>query len=455
MISVLKQRLILILTVLLPALLLIFPQGVQADPSILINKGTNQLALFENGYLLDVFPVATGREPQFTPEGNWQVVLKLVYPSWRHPDGGELIPGGVPENPLGPRWLGINALGTSGSTYGVHGNNAPGSIGAYVSLGCVRMKNEDIIWLYERIPLGTKVEIVNEDRDLSTLRIYDRVTLNSLEVEFPPHLGLVQAGEVAYLPLSLLDSPLGYRQNWDDSTGTMLLANIEREVLLKPDSKAVTVNTRTYEASDAPFQLDNIIFVPVYYLSEYFGFELGSGEESRTLALKAPYDPNGGRVVRYNLALQLDGKPLTLPESLAVLLEDQNLLIPVRSFFTAAGATVDWNNEARSVEIIMNGTQVSIPVNGSPYIVNGITANIPADIFIHNGTSYLSLGIMQSIFGFSSDFSEQYRTLKISTAINGQADASLLPPDQPSICLLLPLFQLNNLDCPNRQPLLP
>jgi hypothetical protein len=422
----------LILIFLLPALLLILPPGALADPSILINKGTNQLALFENGYLLEVFPVATGREPQFTPEGNWRVVLKSVYPSWRHPDGGPLIPGGVPENPLGPRWLGINALGTSGSTYGVHGNNAPASIGTYVSLGCVRMHNEDVIWLYERIPVGTEVDIVNEDQDLSELKKYDRVTLNGLEVEFRPHLGLVQAGEVAYLPLSQVVSPLGYRQRWDDSAGTLLVSNIDREVLLKPDSKAVTVNTRTYEAGNAPFQLDHMTFVPDYYLNEYFGFEHSSGEDSRTLALKAPFDPSGGRVARYNLALQLDGKPLSLPENLAVLSENQDLLIPVRSFFTAAGAQVDWNNDARSVEIIMNDTQVSIPVNGRPYSVNGIAANIPAHIFIHNGTSYLSLGSMHYIFGFSSDFFEQSRTLKIFTAIKDQADSPPLPPPQMS-----------------------
>lgn len=435
MITVIKQRLILvlILTVLLPALLLLYPQGALADPSILINKGTNQLAFFENGYLLDVFPVATGSEPEFTPEGNWRVVLKSVYPSWMHPDGGDLIPGGVPENPLGPRWLGINALGTSGSSYGVHGNNAPGSIGTYVSLGCVRMHNEDVIWLYERVPVGTKVEIVNEDRDLSELKKYDHVTLNGLEVEFPPHLGLAQAGEVAYLPLSEVANLLGYRQNWDAAAGTLLISNIDREVLLKPDSKAVTVNNRTYEAGDAPFQLDHMTFVPDYYLSEYFGFEHSSGEESRTLVLQAPFDPSGGRVVRYNLALQIDSQPLLLPEPLAVLREDQNLLLPVRSFFTAAGAKVAWDDNTRSVEITMNDTQVSIPVNGSLYSVNGIAANIPADIFIHNGTSYLSLGFMHHIFGFSSDYSAQARTLKISTAIKEQADSPLTPAPQLSI----------------------
>jgi hypothetical protein len=432
-IPILKPKLIFVLTALQLAFLLLFPQGAPADPGILINKGTNQLALFENGYLLDVFPVATGREPQFTPEGNWRVLVKLVNPSWRHPDGGPLIPGGVPENPLGPRWLGINALGTDGSSYGVHGNNAPYSIGSYISLGCVRMYNKDIVWLYERIPVGTKVEIVNNDQDLSALKKYDRVTLNGFEAEFPPHLGPAQAGAVTCLPLEQLASPLGYRLGWDDAAGTLLVANIEREVLLKPDSTAVTVNTQTYQAGNAPFRLEDLTFVPDYYFSDFLGFELSSDEKSRTLALKAPADPYGGRVVRYNLALQLNGTPLILPASLAVLNDGQNLLLPVRSFFTAAGALVDWNNDTRSVEIKMNATQASIPADGSPYKVNGAAAETGANIFIHNGVSYLSLGLINNVFGFSSEFSEQARTLKIATLKNVPADFPLSPPLQMSI----------------------
>ena len=246
------------------AFLLLYPQGALTEPRLLINKGTNQLALYEDGYLLDVFPVATGRRPQLTPEGNWQVIVKLVYPSWRHPDGGPVIPGGVPENPLGPRWLGLNALGTGGSSYGVHGNNAPYSIGTYASSGCIRMYNEDILWLYERIPVGTEVEIINSGQDLSALKKYDRVTVNGVKLEFAPHLGPVQAGEVTYLPLRQITSPLGYRVTWEGSAGALLVSNIEREVLLTPGSKTVTVNTQTYGVNDAPFLYDNITFVPDY-----------------------------------------------------------------------------------------------------------------------------------------------------------------------------------------------
>ncbi|MDD4768112.1 MAG: stalk domain-containing protein [Desulfotomaculaceae bacterium] len=433
MIPILKPRLILILTALQLAFLLMYPQGALTEPRVLINKGTNQLALFENGYLLDVFPVATGRQPQFTPEGDWRVVVKLVYPAWRHPDGGPLIPGGVPENPLGPRWLGINALGTGGSSYGVHGNNAPYSIGTYASSGCIRMYNEDIVWLYERIPVGTEVEIVNIDQDLSALKKYNNVTVNGMAPEFPPHLGPVQAGEVTYLPLRQIASPLGYRLDWDDSAGALLVANIEREVLIRPGSRAVTVNTKTYEASDAPFLLDNMIYVPDYYLRNFFEFEQSSEEGSRTLALKAPIDPNKGQVVRYNLAVQFNGKPLNLPESLATLKDGQNLLVPVRPFCTAAGATVSWNDDAKAVEIKIKDKQVSIPVNGDPSKINGVVAETPANIFIHNDTSYLSLGFLQNIFGFNSEYSEQSRTLKISTSKNAQVVFRLLPLAQLSL----------------------
>ncbi len=433
MIPILKPRLILILTAVQLAFLLMFPQGALTEPRVLINKGTNQLALYENGYLLDVFPVATGRQPQFTPEGDWRIVVKLVYPSWRHPDGGPVIPGGVPENPLGPRWLGLNALGTGGSSYGVHGNNASYSIGTYASSGCIRMYNEDIVWLYERIPVGTEVEIVNNDQDLSALKKYDHVTVNGIEPEFPLHLGPVQAGEVTYLPLSQIVSLLGYRLGWNDSSDTLLVSNIEREVLIKPGSRAVTVNTKTYEASDEPFLLDNMTYVPDYYLKSFFGFELNSEEGSRTLALKAPVDPNGGRVVKYNLAVQFNGKPFNLPESLATLKDGQNLLVPVRPFCTAAGATVEWNDNTKSIEIKMKDKQVSIPVNGSPSKVNGVVAETPANIFIHNDTSYLSLGFLNNIFGFNSEFSEQSRTLKISTSKNAQVVFRLLPPAQLSL----------------------
>nr|WP_240338486.1 L,D-transpeptidase family protein [Peribacillus alkalitolerans] len=122
---------------------------------IIINKQTNLLAYYENGKLSKTFKVATGRKPSYTPEGRFIIVNKIK----NRPYYKEKIPGGDPRNPLGKRWLGINARGTWGTTYAIHGNNNPDVIGKYVSAGCIRMFNEDIDWLFNRIQTNTPVII--------------------------------------------------------------------------------------------------------------------------------------------------------------------------------------------------------------------------------------------------------------------------------------------------------
>ncbi|RAL26476.1 hypothetical protein DL897_04340 [Thermoflavimicrobium daqui] len=128
-------------------------QAQTASYQIEINKQTNQLFLYQDGQVIRTFPVATGRDPSRTPEGTFPIIVKFVKPGWKN------IPGGVPENPLGPRWNGLQVNGDSGRTYGIHGTNNPDSIGNYASNGCVRMYNQDVIELYSLIPIGTPVWI--------------------------------------------------------------------------------------------------------------------------------------------------------------------------------------------------------------------------------------------------------------------------------------------------------
>ncbi|PMU46559.1 N-acetylmuramoyl-L-alanine amidase, partial [Pseudomonas sp. GP01-A3] len=75
---------------------------------IIINKAINRLAFYENGKLVKEFKVATGRSQELTPEGKFKIVNKIV----NRPYYKENIPGGDPRNPLGNRWLGLNARGT-------------------------------------------------------------------------------------------------------------------------------------------------------------------------------------------------------------------------------------------------------------------------------------------------------------------------------------------------------
>ena len=83
---------------------------------IIINKATNKLAYYQNGSLVRTFSVGTGRTQSLTPEGHFKVVNKIV----NRPYYKGNIPGGDPRNPLGNRWLGLNARGTYGTTYAIH-----------------------------------------------------------------------------------------------------------------------------------------------------------------------------------------------------------------------------------------------------------------------------------------------------------------------------------------------
>jgi lipoprotein-anchoring transpeptidase ErfK/SrfK len=105
------------------------------------------------------YPVTIGNyKQQWT--GLEFVTAKRVNPTWYPLAGPDQpaqtpVPGGHPDNPLGPR-----ALYLGSTLWRIHGTSAPGSIGRAVSNGCIRMLNADVLDLYDRIPLGTEVYVV-------------------------------------------------------------------------------------------------------------------------------------------------------------------------------------------------------------------------------------------------------------------------------------------------------
>ncbi|MBX9930973.1 MAG: L,D-transpeptidase [Methylobacterium sp.] len=108
------------------------------------------------------YGVGVGR-PGFTWSGTKTVTAKKEWPSWtppaamlaRRPDLPRYMAGGV-ENPLGARAM---YIGTT--EYRIHGSNEPDTIGQAVSSGCIRMTNEDVTDLYERVRVGAKVVVLN------------------------------------------------------------------------------------------------------------------------------------------------------------------------------------------------------------------------------------------------------------------------------------------------------
>ncbi|MCX7341227.1 MAG: L,D-transpeptidase [Hyphomicrobiales bacterium] len=107
------------------------------------------------------YGVGVGR-PGFEWSGTKAVTRKAEWPTWtpppqmlrRRPDLPRFMPGG-PENPMGAR-----ALYLGSSLYRIHGSNEPETIGQAVSSGCIRMLNDDVIDLYERAKVGTRVVVL-------------------------------------------------------------------------------------------------------------------------------------------------------------------------------------------------------------------------------------------------------------------------------------------------------
>ncbi|WP_433743028.1 L,D-transpeptidase [Falsibacillus pallidus] len=146
----------------------IWPIGrnpIQGDPFIIVNKRTNELVFYNEGRLQLKTKIATGKTNDLTPEGLFTVTVKAKDPYYRRKN----IPGGDPRNPLGTRWIGFDALGTDGRMYGLHGTNQPSSIGKYISNGCVRLPKAAVEALYDMVPIGTKVNIVNSSKSFDQI----------------------------------------------------------------------------------------------------------------------------------------------------------------------------------------------------------------------------------------------------------------------------------------------
>jgi len=120
---------------------------------IIINVPAKRLSLVQGTTLVRAYPIAVGRPWTQTPRGSFRILQKAKDPTWA-PKGRAPVPPG-PGNPLGNRWMRISPSG-----YGIHATNEPGSIGQARSHGCIRMSREGAEDLFERVVVGTPVEIV-------------------------------------------------------------------------------------------------------------------------------------------------------------------------------------------------------------------------------------------------------------------------------------------------------
>jgi lipoprotein-anchoring transpeptidase ErfK/SrfK len=135
--------------------------GKETPGTVVINTNERMLYLVQGEGRAVRYGIGVGR-PGFTWAGTHHVTNKREWPDWtpppemlkRRPDLPRHMVGG-PDNPLGAR-----AMYLGSSIYRIHGSNEPWTIGQAVSSGCIRMRNEDVIDLYEKVRVGTKVVVI-------------------------------------------------------------------------------------------------------------------------------------------------------------------------------------------------------------------------------------------------------------------------------------------------------
>ena len=135
-----------------------FRAGSYQPGSIVIVTHDRQLFYVLGGGRAIRYPVGVGRAGMAWHGHAW-VDRKLVRPAWQAPPSiqrnAPVIPGGSPRNPMGAAVLGLDR-----GNYAIHGTNNPSSVGKFVSHGCIRMHNADILDLYRRAHLGTDVYVL-------------------------------------------------------------------------------------------------------------------------------------------------------------------------------------------------------------------------------------------------------------------------------------------------------
>nr|WP_083794806.1 L,D-transpeptidase [Bradyrhizobium sp. ORS 278] len=138
--------------------------GIAGDYSpgtIVVKTSERRLYLVLDGSHAMRYPVGVGKAGRQWA-GTTKIDGKYKNPAWAPPadvkrDKPELpdvIAGGSPRNPMG-----VAAMTLAGGEYAIHGTNVPNSVGGYVSYGCIRMLNQDITDLYDRVSIGTTVVV--------------------------------------------------------------------------------------------------------------------------------------------------------------------------------------------------------------------------------------------------------------------------------------------------------
>ncbi|MBW4581903.1 MAG: L,D-transpeptidase [Tildeniella nuda ZEHNDER 1965/U140] len=128
----------------------------KSSARLTIDLSDRRVLLYREQQLVTSYPIAVGQTGWETPLGSFHILEMQRDPKWQHPITGEVIPPGS-ANPLGKRW--ISFLHEGRAHIGFHGTNQEELIGQAVSHGCIRMRNRDVVALYDQVEPGTPVNV--------------------------------------------------------------------------------------------------------------------------------------------------------------------------------------------------------------------------------------------------------------------------------------------------------
>ncbi|HEY9299345.1 MAG TPA: L,D-transpeptidase [Phormidium sp.] len=130
------------------------PVSPVEDTWLKIKLRERRVYVYQDNKVKTSFTIAIGKPGWETPTGRFKVIQMVKDPAWQHPWNGKIFPPG-PNNPLGVRWIGFWSDGKN--TIGFHGTPNERVMGQAVSHGCVRMRNRDVVALFELVKEGTPV----------------------------------------------------------------------------------------------------------------------------------------------------------------------------------------------------------------------------------------------------------------------------------------------------------
>lgn len=331
--------------------------GMNNNPSskIMINLPSYTLEYYENNNLVKKYPIAIGKPSTPTPRGLYKIQDKEVNPCWYPPDKkGYTVPSG-PDNPLGYRWMGFEF------NYGIHGTNAPWSIGSAVSNGCVRMYEEDVEELFDHIQYNTPVSIVYDRINIqvdpigqATIEIYpdiygyDNLTVEQVKSELiGKHVGdlieekfllkLIMKEKVDQQLFAKLSNVkinnkklVEYLVWWEG----MLYAPVEimetyLDIPLEWDEDKQLIVSKQYTAP--AMVRNNIVYVEVSHLPKLFNVEQKWDQDTNCLLIHAPTLLIADQFVTHDIQFIKD-----IP------------YVPIDKVAQSLGRTIDWDKESQT-----------------------------------------------------------------------------------------------------------